>query len=393
MQYRNDKKGTPLSILGYGCLRFTKKNGKIDFEKTEEEIMEAVRSGVNYFDTAYVYHGSEAVLGEILKRNQCRDQVYIATKLPHYLIKSRSGLEKCFQEQLRRLQTEYVDYYLMHMLNDADTWEVLCRKGVQDWVEEKQRLGQIHNIGFSYHGNSENFKKLLDCYDWDFCQIQYNYMDENTQAGRSGLLYAEEKGIPVIIMEPLRGGKLVDLLPGKAKELFAGALPRRTPAEWAFRWLWNQTGVTVVLSGMNSLQMIRENVCIASDVKAGELTEENMELYQKVKQEINRKIKVGCTACGYCMPCPQGIDIPGTFRCYNEMYTEGLRVGRKEYMMTTAFRKNQNPASKCIRCGKCERLCPQKIEIRKELKQAAGELENLRYKLAAWLVKVLRIWR
>ena len=172
MQYRLDRKGTPLSILGYGCLRFTKKNGRIDLNKAEEEIMEAVRKGVNYFDTAYVYHGSEAALGEILKRNHCRDQVYIATKLPHYLMKSRSGLERCFQEQLRRLQTDYVDYYLMHMLNDAKTWEVLKEKGVQDWVEEKLRLGQIRNIGFSYHGNTIHFKKLLDAYDWDFCQIQ-----------------------------------------------------------------------------------------------------------------------------------------------------------------------------------------------------------------------------
>ena len=170
--------------------------------------MEAVRNGVNYFDTAYVYHGSEAALGEILKRNRCRDQVYIATKLPHYLIKSRAGLEKCFQEQLRRLQTDHVDYYLMHMLNDVQTWEILQKKGVKDWIGEKLRLGQIHNIGFSYHGNSENFIKLLDSYDWDFCQIQYNYMDENTQAGRTGLLHAQEKGIPVVIMAGGKGTRL-----------------------------------------------------------------------------------------------------------------------------------------------------------------------------------------
>lgn len=393
MQYRSDRKGTKLSILGYGCLRFTKNNGKIDLKKAETEIMEAIHGGVNYFDTAYVYQGSEAALGEILKKNNCRKQVHIATKLPHYLIKSRAGLEKCFQEQLRRLQTDYVDYYLMHMLNDADTWEVLREKGVQDWIEEKMRLGQIRNIGFSYHGNSENFKALLDAYDWDFCQIQYNYMDEYTQAGKEGLLYAEGKGIPVIIMEPLRGGKLVQLLPEEAKKLFCEAKPKRSPAEWAFRWLWNQTGVTVVLSGMNSLEMVRENVRVASEAEAKSLTEADMELFDKVKQEINRKIKVGCTACGYCMPCPQGIDIPGTFRCYNEMYTERPKVGKKEYMMTTAFRKNQNPASKCIRCGKCEQHCPQKIEVRRELRQASAELEDVRYKVMSWLVRVLKIWR
>ena len=204
--------------------------------------MEAIRSGVNYFDTAYVYGGSEAALGEILARNGVREQVYIATKLPHYLIKSKTGLEKCFQEQLKRLRTDHVDYYLMHMLNDVQTWQGLCAKGVDQWIREKQASGQICSIGFSYHGNSANFKELLDAYDWDFCQIQYNYLDEHTQAGREGLLYAESKGIPVIIMEPLRGGRLVQLLPEEAKLLFAEAVPKRTPAEWAFRWLWNQTG-------------------------------------------------------------------------------------------------------------------------------------------------------
>lgn len=392
MQYRTDRKGTRLSVLGYGCLRFTKKNGKIDLDKTEAEIMEAIRSGVNYFDTAYVYGGSEAALGEILKRNNCREQVYIATKLPHYLIKSKVGLERCFQEQLSRLQTDYVDYYLMHMLNDADTWERLKEKGVEEWIAEKRAAGQIRNIGFSYHGNTEHFKEVLDAYDWDFCQIQYNYMDEHTQAGRAGLEYAGTKGIPVIIMEPLRGGKLVELLPEEAKKLFREKSPDSTPAQWAFRWLWDQKEVTVVLSGMNSLGMVRENIKTADEARAGMMTEEDRKFLEEVKREINRKIKVGCTACGYCMPCPQGIDIPGTFRCYNEMYTERPRVGKKEYLMTTAFRKNQNPASKCIRCGKCERHCPQKIEIRKELRAAAAELEDLRYKALSALVRILKIW-
>ncbi|MDO4261933.1 MAG: aldo/keto reductase [Eubacteriales bacterium] len=393
MQYRCDKNERPLSVLGYGCLRFTKKNGKIDLEKAESEIMEAIRGGVNYFDTAYVYAGSEAALGEILSRNQVRDQVYIATKLPHYLIKSKAGLEKCFQEQLRRLKTDHVDYYLMHMLNDADTWESLKKKGVDEWLREKQAAGQIGSVGFSYHGNTQNFKALLDAGQWDFCQIQYNYLDEHTQAGREGLLYAQEKGIPVVIMEPLRGGRLVQLLPEEAKRVFAEADPERTPAEWAFRWLWDQSGVTVVLSGMNSLEMVRENVRVASEARAGELTPEQRELYGQVTAQIRKKIKVGCTACGYCMPCPQGIDIPGTFRCYNELYTGSRRAGKKEYLMTTAFRKRQNPASGCVRCGKCEKHCPQQIAVRRELENAARELEDLRYRALSFLVRHLRIWQ
>lgn len=393
MQYRKDKYGNELSALGYGCMRFTKSGGNTDLDKAECEIKAAVEAGVNYFDTAYVYAGNEAAVGTIFRRLGCREQVHIATKLPHYLIKSMDGVERMFEEELKRLQTDYIDYYLMHMLTDIPTWEKLKKLGMEDWIREKKASGQIRQIGFSYHGNSEMFCKLLDAYDWDFCQIQYNYLDEHTQAGQEGLLYAESKGIPVIIMEPLRGGRLVQLLPEEAKLLFAEAVPKRTPAEWAFRWLWNQTGVTVVLSGMNSLEMVQQNVQVASESKAGELTGEQMELYEKVRQEINRKIKVGCTACGYCMPCPKGIDIPGTFRCYNELYTGSRKAGKKEYLMTTAFRKKQNPASGCAQCGKCEQHCPQQIPIRQKLKEASRELEDPRYKFMAFVVKHLRIWQ
>ena len=220
MQYRKDKKGCDISILGYGCMRFTTKGGGIDMDKAEKEVMAAIRGGVNYLDTAYIYPGSEAAVGEILERNHCRDAVKIATKLPHYLIKSLSGVEKTFQEELKRLKTSYIDYYLLHMLTDVPTWEKLRKMGVQEWIEKKMAAGEIRNIGFSYHGNTNVFKQLVDAYDWDFCQIQYNYMDERSQAGVDGLRYANSKGLPVIIMEPLRGGRLVDLLPTSAKQLF-----------------------------------------------------------------------------------------------------------------------------------------------------------------------------
>ena len=235
MNYRQDRHGNQISALGYGCMRFSRAGGRIDMEKTEKEIMAAFRGGVNYYDTAYVYPGSEAALGEILERNHVRGQVSIATKLPHYLIKSADSCEKYFKEQLSRLRTDYIDYYLMHMLTDVKTWERLKALGILEWLEEKKKTGAIRQIGFSYHGNSDMFCRLADAYDWDFCQIQYNYMDENSQAGRKGLRYASQKGLPVIVMEPLRGGKLVNRLPREAEGIFERYSVKHTPAQWAFR--------------------------------------------------------------------------------------------------------------------------------------------------------------
>lgn len=392
MQYRKDKKGNEISVLGYGCMRFTKKGNAVDLDKAEQELMTAIRAGVNYLDTAYVYPGNETAVGELLSRNHCREEIYLATKLPHYLIKSAEGAERMFQEQLRRLKTDYIDYYLMHMLTDIPTWEKLKGLGVAQWIEEKLASGQIRNIGFSYHGNADMFMQLVDAYDWDFCQIQYNYMDEHSQAGVKGLRYAHQKGLPVIIMEPLRGGRLVELLPESAKELFRREGERRTPAELAFKWLYDQPEVTCVLSGMNSMEMVEQNLKTASDAFVGCLTDEDAALIEQVKQEIEQKVKVGCTGCCYCMPCPKGVDIPGAFRCYNAVYSEGKRSGRRDYLQCTAFRKETSSASQCIGCGKCESHCPQQIEIRKELKNAAAELENLRYKAIKTAIQVFHLW-
>ena len=392
MNYRTDRKGNQISILGYGCMRFTKNGSRVDIDKAEQEVMYAIEHGVNYLDTAYVYPGNEEAVGEILARNHCRDKVFLATKLPHYLIKSRSGLEKTFQEQLRRLQTGYIDYYLMHMLNDVKTWEKLISLGILEWIREKKEAGQIRNIGFSYHGNSGNFIQLLDAYDWDFCQIQYNYLDENSQAGRKGLEYAGKKGIPVIIMEPLRGGKLVRYLSQEAQNLITEGNKYKSPAELAFRWLWDQPQVTCVLSGMNSMDMVQENIRTASDAAAGAFTEEDFALVEAVKQEITRNMKVGCTGCGYCMPCPKGVDIPGTFAAYNRRYSEGWFSGELDYFMCTAMRKNSTAASNCIGCGKCESHCPQHIDIRNQLKNARKELEGPLYTVAAKVVKVLKLY-
>ena len=381
MQYRKDKKGNDLSILGYGCMRFSKKGNQIDIEKTEKEIMAAYKAGVNYYDTAYIYPGSEAVLGEILERNKIREKVNIATKLPQYLINNGKGLDKYFSEELSRLRTTYVDYYLMHHLTDVEMWEKLKRVGILDWIKQKKEAGEIRNIGFSYHGNTENFITILNDYDWDFCQVQYNYLDEETQAGVKGVKAAAQKGIPVVIMEPLRGGKLVNMLPEKAKKLFAENQHGWSPAEWAFRWLYNQPEITVVLSGMNSLQMVEENIKTASEMKAGDFTEEDFELLEKVKQAIKEKEKVGCTGCRYCMPCPKGVDIPGIFACYNTMYIESKREGRFQFAQTVGLTKEPAFATQCIECGKCEQHCPQNIPIREKLKEADKALRPLTYKV------------
>lgn len=370
MQYRTMRHGEQVSILGYGCMRFTKTGGSINMEKAEREIMAAIRLGINYYDTAYVYPGSEAALGTILAKNHCRDKVYIATKLPQYLVHSAAAIDKYFTEELARLQTDHVDFYLMHMLSDVKQWERLKAFGILDWIAARKADGSIRNLGFSFHGDTATFKALVDAYDWDFCQIQYNYLDEYTQAGRPGLEYAAAKGLPVVIMEPLRGGRLVQFMPETAKEMIAAYPVRRSPAEWAFRWLWNQPEVTCVLSGMNSLKMLKENAKAASSVQAGEFTQEDFRLIQRVRREIRRAAKVGCTGCGYCMPCPRGVDIPAAFSCYNRTALEKKMSVRLEYIQITSFKKDRSDMTRCIGCGKCEKHCPQHLPIRAELKKA-----------------------
>ena len=363
-------------------MRFTKKGGGIDMAKTEQELLAAYRAGVNYYDTAYIYPGSEAAVGEIFERNHIREKVNLATKLPQYLIGNRAALDRYFDEELSRLRTSYVDYYLMHHLTDVAMWEKLKKVGILEWIQEKKQSGAIRNIGFSYHGNTENFLKILNDYDWDFCQIQYNYLDEVAQAGKAGLQAAAAKGIAVMIMEPLRGGKLVNMLPEAAKKAMAESGQNWSAAEWGLRWLYNQSEVTVVLSGMNSLEMVEANCRTASDARAGSLTAEDFETLEKVKRAIREKEKVGCTGCRYCMPCPKGVDIPGIFRCYNAMFTESKSGGRSQFIQTVGLTREPAFASQCIRCGKCEQHCPQSIPIREKLQEADRALRPLPYKIA-----------
>ena len=363
-----------ISILGYGCMRFTKSGASIDFDKAEKEFMRAFELGVNYYDTAYIYPGSEELVGRIIEKNGIRDKINLATKLPQYLINNRAGLDKYFNEELKRLRTDYVDYYLMHHMTDFQQWEKLQALGIEEWIAEKKKSGQIRNVGFSFHGDTATFKKILNAYDWDSCLVQYNYFDEHTQAGRAGIQAAAEKGVKVFIMEPLRGGKLVDLLPEKAKKEIANECHGRTPAEWAFRWLWDQPEITCVLSGMNSIAMVEENCRIASEAKAGDYGPEEKEFIEKIKSYIIESTKVNCTGCRYCMPCPKGVDIPTIFSCYNHMYSENKSSGRLEYFQTIGLRMTPADASLCVKCGKCEKHCPQSIPIREKLVEADKHL-------------------
>ena len=383
MQYRaNPRNGAQLSALGFGCMRFTRRGGGIDQEKANRELKRALDLGVNYFDTAWAYPGSEEALGRFIQEYGCRDQLNIATKLPQYRVKKPEDFDAFFDEELRRLQTDHVDYYLMHMMNDAQSFERLCALGLKEWVAKRRAAGQIRNIGFSFHGGTLQFKALIDAWDWDFCQIQLNYMDERSQAGVEGLEYAASRGLPVVIMEPLRGGKLVNMLPEGAKKAMQESGRDWSPAEWGLRWLYNQPEVTVVLSGMNSLEMVEANCRTASQAQAGSLTEADLETLEKVKRAIREKEKVGCTGCRYCMPCPKGVDIPGTFRSYNTMYAESKLAGRTQFIQTVGLTREPAFASQCIRCGKCEQHCPQSIPIRDKLREADRALRPFPYNVA-----------
>ena len=382
-----------VSLLGLGCMRFPlKEDGTIDEVQAEAMIERAINAGINYIDTAYPYHKgeSEPFLGRALKKYP-RNSFYLATKLPVWLVNSVEDAERLFKEQLSRLQTKYIDYYLLHAL-DAGRWEKLVKEGIIQWAEEKKASGQIRHLGFSFHDTYPVFRKILTYRQWDFCQIQYNYLDEHAQAGREGLEYAGEKGIPVIIMEPLRGGRLVNHLPQGARECIAKSDTFHTPAELALRWLWDQPQVTCVLSGMNSIDMVKENIRIAETAEPNQFGEQEQALIAQVREEIQKKMKVPCTGCGYCMPCPQHVDIPMAFHCYNLRYAEGKHSGMWEYVQSTAMRRDTTSASQCIGCGKCERHCPQGIQIREKLKEAVRELETPKYRVIKCAVKWFHIY-
>lgn len=394
MQYRLDKKANKnLSVLGFGCMRFPRKGLAIDVKLSEELVIKAVELGINYFDTAYIYPGSESVLGEILEKNKLRDKVFIATKLPHSQCIKYEDFDKLFEIEKKRLRTVYIDYYLIHNIVKSDEWDRLCSIGIERWIDKKKESKEIKAIGFSFHGAVPCFYNLIDSYSWDFCMIQYNYMNEFYQAGRAGLERAHEKGMAVIIMEPLLGGKLATGLPPEAQKLFNRADETINPAEWSLMWLLDQREVTVVLSGMNSMEQLTENSNAAQKWSIGSLSRENRFVIEEVRKVVERSYKVACTGCNYCMPCPANVNIPACFASLNLRYAMGYITGIKSYVMSTnAIRTTNNGlASKCISCSDCEKKCPQHIKIIDELKATQKKLEPLYLRLLLKIVRMVRI--
>ena len=384
MRYRKDEKsGNMLSTLGFGCMRLPRNAAGIDMKKSSQLISKAVGEGVNYFDAAYLYPGTEEALGRILSESGLREKVFIATKLPISICRKAEDFDRFFEAQLKRLRTGYIDYYLMHNMNTAAQWQSLCALGIEDWLEKQKKSGRISRVGFSFHGVYGEFEKLIDMYGWDFCQIQYNYSNENYQAGVMGLRLAADREMPVIIMEPLLGGKLANGLPKQAEAVFKAANPGLTPATWGLRWLLNQPEVTVILSGMNSASQLIENLHTAENCAAGSLSEKEQGAYKKAVEIFKKSYKIPCTGCGYCLPCPHGVNIPGCFSAYNTSYSMGHITGMIQYATGTGATKKKNQtAGNCVGCKKCEGHCPQNIKISAELKRASKRLEPVVFKAA-----------
>jgi len=380
MRYRVDPKtGNRLSALGFGCMRFPRGiSGRIDIEKAEKLVLSAIERGVNYFDTAYVYFGSEQALGEVFRRNPgIREKIFLATKLPHYQCETYQDFDKIFNAQLKRLNADYIDYYLIHNLTGESDWNRIKEMGADSWIARKKADGQIRRIGFSFHGARGDFTALLDAYEWDFCMIQYNYMNENHQAGREGLAKAAQKGIAVMVMEPLLGGKLAKGLSKKAAKIFKDAKAEYSPAAWALRWLWNQSEVTVVLSGMNAMEQLDENIATVDGIQAGDLTKEELSAIAAAVEAMREPYRIPCTECGYCVPCPKGVNIPGSFAAYNSSYASGLIPSISSYMTSTRAMVpgNNHSARNCVKCGACEKRCPQKIAVMDELSKVVKRME------------------
>ncbi|MGA2937123.1 MAG: aldo/keto reductase [Syntrophobacteraceae bacterium] len=383
MLYRKlGKTGCDVSVLGFGCMRFPivgstsavdlfDPSKPIDETAAGEMIHYAIEHGINYFDTAYPYHGgqSEVFLGKHLK--PYREKVLLATKLPTWLVQDQHDFERFLGEQLTRLDTDYIDLYLLHGLN-RQLWAGMKELGALDFLNKVLADGRIRYAGFSFHDDVKIFKEIVDSYGWAMCQIQYNYFDEYYQAGKEGLKYAASKGAGVVIMEPLRGGKLTDRIPEQIQKLWDSAPVKRTPAEWALRWVWNHREVATALSGMSSMSQLIENIRIAEYAEAGTLSGAELQVVAEVCEAYRNMLQIGCTGCAYCVPCPNGVNIPLNFSLYNDSFMfkdEDLNFMLYNHMLTPEQR-----ASNCAECGECEEHCPQQIKIPEELKKVHERL-------------------
>ena len=349
------------SALGFGCMRLPTAGDSRDIDEQEATRMlhYAIDRGLNYVDTAYPYHrgNSERVLGRALKGGY-RDRVKLATKLPSWLIEDPEDFDRYLNEQRERLQSDHIDLYLLHALS-RKSWHKLCDLGVIRWAEGAIADGRIGHLGFSFHDDYAVFQEIVDARDWTFCQIQYNYMDINTQAGTRGLKHAASKGLAVVVMEPLLGGRLVNP-PAQVQEIWDSAPVRRAPADWALQWLWSQPEVSVLLSGMTTMQHVRENVASAEASKIHALSEEEQALIARVREKYRELCLIPCTMCEYCLPCPSGVSIPRVFDILNTgaMYGK-LEEARRRYERLPDAEK----ADACEQCRQCETLCPQQIPI------------------------------
>jgi hypothetical protein len=377
MLYRQlNKTGIDLSILGFGCMRLPTldhKPEKIDYPKASQMLHYAIDHGVNYVDTAYFYHaavfgqrgGSEPFVGEALSGGW-RKKVHLATKMPLFLVKHKEQMDTFLKEQLERLKTDYLDFYLLHGLN-GETWNRMRDMGVREFLDKKKAEGKLRFPAFSFHGNTEDFIRICNEYDWTFAQIQYNYMDIDIQAGNKGLKYAADKGIGVVVMEPLKGGKLAQKLPAEMISVFNASPIKKSPAEWALRFVWNEAGVSSLLSGMNSMEQVIENIGIADDGIPNSLGKDELLMFDSLRIAMSARIKADCTDCRYCMPCASGVDIPDVLAALNN-----AAIWNDSNPWLTGYTPINGKAGKCTECKECEKVCPQELPISTFMKEAVS---------------------
>lgn len=376
MIYRKfDKLNIETSLLGFGCMRFpTMVDGKIDEEKAEEMLDFAIKNGVNYIDTAYPYHGgaSEPFVGKVLSKYP-RDSFFLATKLPIWQINTKEDVYRIFNDQLHRLKVDYIDFYLLHSMNQKSLDKVK-ELGIVEICEQFRKEGKIKYLGFSFHDKYSVFEELINYYDWDFCQIQFNYIDKDTQAGIKGYELAKAKHIPMVIMEPIKGG-LLARLPKEISDIFGIGENRKSDSSYALRYVADLDNVNVILSGMSNLEQVKDNVDTFSHYQ--KLSDDEKIMYEKVVTNLRKRLKNGCTACRYCMPCPFGVDIPGNFAIWNQY---GMYDNKETFKnRVNHFIKNDKFADKCVKCGRCETLCPQHITIRDDLEHIIKDYNNIQY--------------